>query len=210
MGRFINADAYASTGQGVLGNNMFAYCGNNPTIFSDEYGTNPGYAAVFFAPEIACGLFVIAVASVILNPHFVEKVAETVSVVYSRIQTEVYELAESLKDPNAEKYANHQPRVHHIVPIGNFSSRSNEVQGWIRDMQQILIEVGIDVANDTVNQVCISHGFHSPIHTNAYFEMLHSELSPVRGSRAGVMKVLRDYKAMLMWDDLYREQMYGE
>ena len=30
VGRFINADAYTSTGQGILGNNMFAYCGNNP------------------------------------------------------------------------------------------------------------------------------------------------------------------------------------
>ena len=38
MGRFINADAYASTGQGVLGNNMFAYCGNNPIRNFDPYG----------------------------------------------------------------------------------------------------------------------------------------------------------------------------
>ena len=30
LGRFVNADAFASTGQGILGNNMFAYCGNNP------------------------------------------------------------------------------------------------------------------------------------------------------------------------------------
>jgi len=30
IGRFLNADAFAATGQGVLGNNMFAYCGNNP------------------------------------------------------------------------------------------------------------------------------------------------------------------------------------
>ena len=30
LGRFINADALVSTGQGVLGNNMFAYCLNNP------------------------------------------------------------------------------------------------------------------------------------------------------------------------------------
>ena len=29
-GRFINADEFVSTGQGILGNNMFAYCGNNP------------------------------------------------------------------------------------------------------------------------------------------------------------------------------------
>jgi len=27
VGRFINADSYASTGQGFLGYNMFAYCG---------------------------------------------------------------------------------------------------------------------------------------------------------------------------------------
>ena len=39
MGRFINADGYASTGQGLLGNNMFAYCANNPVARSDVYGT---------------------------------------------------------------------------------------------------------------------------------------------------------------------------
>lgn len=39
MGRFICADAYASTGQGILGNNMFAYCGNNPVLYRDTQGT---------------------------------------------------------------------------------------------------------------------------------------------------------------------------
>ena len=37
-GRFINADAYATTGQGFVGNNMFAYCGNNPIVHSDPSG----------------------------------------------------------------------------------------------------------------------------------------------------------------------------
>ena len=36
--RFINADSYASTGQGLIGYNMFAYCTNNPMIFSDPSG----------------------------------------------------------------------------------------------------------------------------------------------------------------------------
>ena len=36
--RFINADSYISTGQGVLGNNMFAYCGNNPVNYVDYTG----------------------------------------------------------------------------------------------------------------------------------------------------------------------------
>ena len=36
--RFLNADSYSSTGQGFLGYNMFAYCGNNPIIRSDYAG----------------------------------------------------------------------------------------------------------------------------------------------------------------------------
>ena len=36
--RFINADSFASTGQGFTGTNMFAYCNNNPVIFDDHEG----------------------------------------------------------------------------------------------------------------------------------------------------------------------------
>ena len=39
IGRFINADAFASTGQGILGANMFAYCGNNPILYVDGSGS---------------------------------------------------------------------------------------------------------------------------------------------------------------------------
>jgi len=37
-GRFINADSYALTGQGVLSGNMFAYCDNNPITRIDANG----------------------------------------------------------------------------------------------------------------------------------------------------------------------------
>ena len=40
VGRFINADAFAYTGQGFLGYNMFAYCLNNPIIHNDTAGTD--------------------------------------------------------------------------------------------------------------------------------------------------------------------------
>ena len=36
--RFISADVYASTGQGFVGTNMFAYCNNKPIINSDPSG----------------------------------------------------------------------------------------------------------------------------------------------------------------------------
>ncbi len=41
IGRFINADSYASTGQGILGHNMFAYCLSNPISYIDPTGACP-------------------------------------------------------------------------------------------------------------------------------------------------------------------------
>ena len=38
VGRFLNADGYVSTGQDVLGHNMFVYCLNNCIIMSDPSG----------------------------------------------------------------------------------------------------------------------------------------------------------------------------
>ena len=38
IGRFINADGCLSTGQGFVGYNMFAYCGNNPVNRDDPSG----------------------------------------------------------------------------------------------------------------------------------------------------------------------------
>ena len=51
LGRFLNADAFASTGQGLLGNNMFAYCLNNPVILGDF----DGYDAVVLYKESGVG-----------------------------------------------------------------------------------------------------------------------------------------------------------
>ena len=38
MRRFLNADSFASTGQGFTGTNMFAYCNNNPVRYLDSSG----------------------------------------------------------------------------------------------------------------------------------------------------------------------------
>ena len=50
-GRFISADSYISTGDGILGNNMFAYCHNNPIMFVDPTGES-----------ITLGAFLLSVA----------------------------------------------------------------------------------------------------------------------------------------------------
>ena len=41
IARFINADGLASTGQGITGYNMFAYCNNSPVECMDSEGTRP-------------------------------------------------------------------------------------------------------------------------------------------------------------------------
>ena len=41
IGRFISADKYISTGGGILGYNMFAYCYNNPVNYIDLGGDAP-------------------------------------------------------------------------------------------------------------------------------------------------------------------------
>ena len=41
LGRFINADGFAATGKGIVGNNMFAYCNNNPVLYIDSAGNLP-------------------------------------------------------------------------------------------------------------------------------------------------------------------------
>ena len=60
MGRFINADGYATTGVGLLGNNMFAYCNNNTVNCTDPSGYLLG-----FDDNVLCGVGVLLVVVVI-------------------------------------------------------------------------------------------------------------------------------------------------
>ena len=54
IGRFISADGYVSTGQGLTGYNMFAYCGNNPINRVDPAGEAWWHWAIGAAIVVAC------------------------------------------------------------------------------------------------------------------------------------------------------------
>ena len=46
IGRFINADGYISTGQGIHSYNMYAYCNGNPVMYIDDSGNAPSHVMV--------------------------------------------------------------------------------------------------------------------------------------------------------------------
>jgi hypothetical protein len=62
IGRFVNADKYASTGQGLIGYNMYAYCGNNPVMYVDHLGEAWWHWAIGAAIVVACAIAVVATA----------------------------------------------------------------------------------------------------------------------------------------------------
>lgn len=63
VGRFLNADAFATTGQGLLGNNMFAYCNNGPINHYDPLGATTfglslgGNITIGIGMSISIGVF---------------------------------------------------------------------------------------------------------------------------------------------------------
>ena len=62
-GRFINADGYISTGTGLLGYNMYAYCNNNPVMYVDSAGNSPGLiwglVALGALDRVVCGEYAV-------------------------------------------------------------------------------------------------------------------------------------------------------
>ena len=78
MGRFLNADAFTSTGQGFVGNNMFAYCLNNPVKYCDKTGTIVTESAILSAMAVILEVVAIVIVANLIAITVVELV-ETIS-----------------------------------------------------------------------------------------------------------------------------------
>jgi len=52
LGRFISPDSYLSTGQGILGHNMYAYCNNNPVNRVDYGGDRSNFVEILLSGEL--------------------------------------------------------------------------------------------------------------------------------------------------------------
>ena len=149
MGRFINADAFASTGQGLLGNNMFAYCNNNPIIRIDPSGND--YCAInlsetadggFFSPALTIPAIGIISGVSELWDEFIDKVTKSLS----------------KADPSKTYRSNTEE--HHIAAKRAIGARK---------AQQILCEVFPDGVESSFNKVILSTPLHRRIHNGLYY-----------------------------------------
>ena len=143
--RFITADSYVSTGQGILGHNMYVYCRNNPVNFVDYTGemelllgwsTIMGSIAVIEPTIIGEVLFVVGIVIIVLTgkvePVYYDNItlddvntSESMTQESSVLTSDTLEITKSDSyDPNpygrpGEKKQNRENR-----------SKSRTKQGW--------------------------------------------------------------------------------
>ena len=185
VGRFINPDGYNSTGQGIIGTNMFAYCLNNPAIFSDDAGTIAFIDDLIFLGGVVCCtlIFGAAIAPVAWDPavavtdYIVGAVNEQLEVfgdIYDNVSGVITEyisqreqisnaITDSFEKTKVREY-NHTTEVHHIV------AKSSPYASQARD---ILNTLGISI-NSEHNKVEIKTGLHRRLHTHLYYGMVNA------------------------------------
>lgn len=101
VGRYLSADTLSSTGQGVLGYNMYAYCLNNPTTNYDPSGSLSFSNLLSGANLLSIGLTAIAVGATILTcgaaaPLMVAVAAVTVTTGVVTVANGIAEVQEGL------------------------------------------------------------------------------------------------------------------
>ena len=165
VGRFINADALVSTGQGILGNNMFAYCGNNPIIYSDDNGNAPFYALKTncYADPYGGGLGTyIVVGGLGVGIGFV--VGKLLTDALEYLEKQIQEkMALSLSKAKKTTYKTDN-EVHHIA--------AKEAKNATK-AATILNEVLPGGVEDAQNKILISTDVHRRIHTIPYYTLVN-------------------------------------
>ena len=184
--RFINADNYASTGQGFVGTNMFAYCNNNPVVYSDYTG-DESVAAILSIGYFIKALATVAVITIAVyyiaitaGPYIVKQIGVICENIGNLINERIAQIDEGMQqfarvfDELYERFVarlsisyagvsrgqlNTNPEVHHIVAQGDY--RARRARG-------ILNAVGIRV-NDSINLIPLKSHFHRRLHSNAYY-----------------------------------------
>ena len=158
LGRFINADAFTSTGQGILGNNMFAYCLNNPVNLTDPFGLFSLGVSRRFSNEVSNCLFGgmlgiafvggIITAGITYGPTLAEAFEETAEKIKAWVEAQATQedprdnSVYVLKDPNDGNLVKYVGRTNDTVRRGN-EHKHDPVHPWRRHYVMIVVVTGL-------------------------------------------------------------------
>ena len=151
--RFINADGYVSTGQGVLGTNMFAYCGNNPVNRVDPTGQFWITALIVTAVAVVC---TVALSGCSAKPKpepyksaddaakaFSEQVYSSSSYIRHEYSTEIYS-----RTINGETTYNYNPPRAgnpHSASVGNSTPKGTKTVAYAHTHPNSNVFSGADI-----------------------------------------------------------------
>ena len=163
----MNADAFASTGQGIIGTNMFAYCNNSPGNSSDPYGYGSisigGTSQDSFC-ELLDGGCSGGGAGLLIGIGFLERFTNAVKAVAAKADEEF----EAVRDKVAASFAKAKSvgpyrsieEFHHIVAQNDRRAIPAAT---------ILNMIYPNGVNDEANIVPIKTSLHRRLHSNAYY-----------------------------------------
>ena len=167
MGRFLNADALVSTGQGILGNNMFAYCLNNPVNSKDRSGcftevsTNNKHS---LDTKILTGGA--GAAGIVIPIDIVDQIADAITGTLEWID----EQKKAITDKLAESLARAVPRSykteyeeHHIA-----AKKAPNAAPAANILRKVFPLHGVE---DPYNKIAVKTNVHRRIHTTLYYTL---------------------------------------
>ena len=176
-GRFINADALVSTGQGILGNNMCVYCLNNPvnlhdpngmynyalcgindqftteTLLGGGSGSGAGIVAGAGSVLISYAAFDTVVGGITAHSDWLDELIDTI----------IDKLSKSLARSGRTKYGS-EFEEHHIAAKKAFNAKQ---------AANILEQVLPGGVEDPLNKVMLKTSVHRRIHTKEYYILVN-------------------------------------
>ena len=194
VARFLNADSYISTGDGVQGNNMFAYCNNNPTNMVDGGGTS-ATAFQWWSSTMwwLCGAdaalpigdAIYGLGMLILGGAALYKRTQKASTITARSKSDensnalssAKDYARSIFEPG-NRYA-----VHHIVA---------QASPHAAPAREVLKSVGINPVTYGLNLAVIPEKKHYSLHAIEYYNYINRRLENLTGDRNAIMWTLAE------------------